>query len=116
MADETKPEDLSDIPPVEVPNDGFASEVPPYLLANKSEAEQYIITSMSQMSAYIKWSAPILVESNKSIRITNGRVKSLEAWRAVFQSWWALALGGFAIIGGIAGAIEVLDFLLKLKG
>lgn len=111
MSDDARPEDLSDLPLVEVPPNGFQSDLPEYLLKDKSEAERYILTEMSRTSAFVRWAAPILVESNASIRATNGRVKSLEAFRAMFQSWWGLVLAVLAIVGGLAGLVEVVQFI-----
>lgn len=113
---EDKPEDSSDIAKVELPINGFSSDIPPYLLEGKSEAEQFILTEVSKMGHFIKWAAPVLVDNNLQARRSNGRLKTLEAFKAMFTSWWGFAGAVLSVIGGIAGVIAVIEFIFKIRG
>lgn len=107
-----RPEDESSIPPVTLPEGGFQSRIPPYLLEGKSEAEQFILNEASKMSGFVEWAAPILVDMSMQTRRTNGRVSRLETYRDILKSWWALSGAILAIIGGVAAAVEVVEFVL----
>ena len=117
MPDDTAshPEDQSEIKAAEVPPQGFQSQIPEYLLAGKSESEAYILKEVSKMSQYIEWSAPIIVDSNLSIRKTNGRVKGLEGWRLKMTTGWGMLVTVgtclLALIGGIEGIVTLMNFL-----
>ena len=108
------PEDQSEIKAAELPAQGFSSQIPDYLLAGKSESESYILKEVSKMSQYIEWSAPIILDSNLSIRKTNGRVKGLEGWRLKMTTGWGMIVTAItcilALIGGIEGLITLLNF------
>lgn len=111
------PEEQSEIKAAELPHQGFASQIPDYLLAGKSEAEAYILKEVSKMSQYIEWSAPLILDNNFQARRTNGRVKGLEGWKLKLTTGWGMviAAGGLilALIGGIEGIITLLAFLQK---
>ena len=102
-------EDESTYSKLEIPT--FKSDIPEPLLMSASDETKYILEQLSILSQYAKWSAPVLIDSNLQSRKTNGRLMRVEAWKAMFSSWWALALGLFAVIGGIAGVVEVLNFI-----
>ncbi len=99
--DNERPEDESDITPIAVPQNGFQSRLPAYLLDGKSEAERYLLTEMSRNTEFLAWAAPILVETHREVRRTNGRLKRVEAWKAMIMNWKILAVG----IGGLAAFI-----------
>lgn len=112
MPDDPKPEDKSDIAVLALPNGGFQSRIPAHLLKDKSEEEQYIFGEVSKMASFIEWSAPIIVATHEQSRRTNGRLKGLEAWKAMFTSWWGLFGAILSIIGGLAGLVAVLQFFI----
>lgn len=114
MADDTKPEDQSDLPSLALPANGFQSRIPPYLLDNKTEDEIFLLTEVSKMSAFIEWAAPILISSNHEARKTNGRLKMLEAWRSMFVSWYGFAGAILSVIGGIAGLIMAIKTIASV--
>jgi hypothetical protein len=72
------PEDDSDIPEIKLPDGGFKAELPDSLLHECSEKDRYLYESLGQMKEYIRWSAPIMVDLNKQVRRTNGRVTKSE--------------------------------------
>lgn len=116
MRDNTShPEEESEIPHAKLPLEGFSSQIPDYLLIGKSESEVYILKEVSKMSQYIEWSAPIIVDSNLSIRKTNGRVKGLEGWRLKMTTGWGMLVTVgtciLALIGGIEGLVTLMNFL-----
>lgn len=85
------PEDNSDIPEVRIPDGGFKAEIPEFLLQDCSPKERYILEQLGALENYTKWSAPIAVDSNRSIRRTNGRVNRAEddikQLKDQIQSW-----------------------------
>lgn len=101
-------EEESSYPEVKVPD--FKSDIPPALLGNTPEETRYILEQLSIQSQYLRWAAPVLAEMNLQTRKTNGRLARVEAWKAMFTSWWGLLLGLFAVVGAAAGVIEVLSF------
>ena len=102
-------EDESTYPAIILPD--FKSDIPSPLLTASSNEEKYILEQLSMLSQYVKWSAPVLISINEQTRKTNGGLQRVEAWKAMFSSWWALALGLFAVIGGVAGIVEVINFV-----
>jgi hypothetical protein len=126
MSDDTRPEDHSDIAPIELPINGFQSRIPPHLLEGKSESEQYILNEVSKMGHFIEWAAPLMVDSNQQQRKTNGSVKILKAnvgdldlkkeiarfrkFQDMFKSWWALIGGLVILVGGIASVAQLVQF------
>lgn len=111
MSKDDKPEEDSDISPVAIPQGGFQSRLPAYLLDGKSESEKYLLTEMSRNSHFIEWAGPILVSSNYESRKTNGRLKRVEAWKAMIMNWKVLlvALGG--LITFVASVIQFLPLV-----
>jgi len=111
MSDESNRhiEEESAYPEVKLPD--FKSDIPAPLLANAPEETRYILEQLSVLSQYVKWSAPVMVETNLQVRRTNGRLARVEAWKSMFTSWWGLALGLFAIVGAAAGTVEVIAYL-----
>lgn len=85
------PEDYSDIPEVKLPEEGFKSEIPEALLQDCSAKDRYLYESLSEMKGYIKWSAPIVLDSNRQVRKTNGRVnqneKDIDNLEEQIKSW-----------------------------
>lgn len=110
MSDDNRhPEEESDYPEVKLPD--FKSDIPAPLLASAPEETRYVLEQLSVLSQYVKWSAPVLVEVSLQTRKTNGRLARVEAWKAMFTSWWGLLLGLFAIVGAAAAAVEVVTYL-----
>jgi hypothetical protein len=122
MSDDTRPEDQSDIPILNLPEGGFKSKIPASLLADKSPEERDLYNDISKISAWVDWAAPLMVDSNLQQRRTNGRVKRLEAnvgevdvqklqkFKDMFTSWWALVGGLVLLVGGIASVGQLIEF------
>lgn len=70
MADEIK----SDIPEIKLPDGGFQSSTPKFLLEGKNDSEKYLLDSVGKINHYIDWSAEKLVAISQEVRKTNGRV------------------------------------------
>lgn len=113
MADDdtdSHPENKSDIPVLTLPTGGFASRIPPSLLQDKSKEEQDLYNDISKIAAFVDWAAPAIVELNSQVRTTNGRVKTLWALKEVITGYKGLAVSFFALIGALAGVVEVWNF------
>ncbi len=116
MSDDAHPEDASDIPVLELPPGGFVSRIPEHLLVGKSDSEKWILLEASKMSHFAEWAGKALVATHSEVRKTNGKVRSLEAFKAMFYSVWGFAGAVLAIIGGLAGLVAILQFLASLLG
>jgi hypothetical protein len=111
MSDDTShPEEESTIPELKLPD--LKSDIPAHLLAEASPESKYILEQLSVLSQYAKWSAPVLLDSNAQSRRTNGRLLRVEAWKGMFTSWWALLMAMITIVGGIAGLVGIIQFLV----
>lgn len=71
-------EDDSDIPEVKMPENGFQSDLPVSLLKDCTPKDRYLYEKLGEMEHFIKWSAPIMVNTNLQVRKTNGRVNKAE--------------------------------------
>jgi hypothetical protein len=113
MSDDTKITPESTYPEIKLPL--ITSDIPPHLLASMTPESKYILEQVSALGQYMRWSAPVLVAINQQTRMTNGRVISLEQTRekvtGALKSWWAIAGGIFAILGGIAAMVEIIEFV-----
>lgn len=103
-------EEESTYPEVKLPE--LKSDIPAHLLSEASPESKYILEQLSVLSQYAKWSAPVMVEMNTQVRKTNGRLLRVEAWKGMFTSWWALLMALVALVGGVAGLIEIIRFFL----
>lgn len=109
---ENHPENSSDIAPLTLPENGFQSRIPSYLLEGKTEAEQYILNEVSKMGHYIEWSSKVLMSSNLEARRTNGKVKTLWALKNLFAGYKGLVIGIFAAIAAVTGVLEIAQFII----
>jgi hypothetical protein len=107
------PEEHSDIAPIELPEGGFQSRIPPHLLEGKPESEQYILNEVSKMGHFIEWAAPILLSSNLEARKTNGKVKTLWALKELLTGYKGLVVALFAIIGAVSGVVAIVQFVME---
>lgn len=113
MSDE-RSDAQSDIPPLELPPGGFVSRIPEHLLAGKSESERWLMTEMGRFAHFTEWAGTALVAAHSEVRKTNGTVKGLVAFKAMFYSWWGFAGAILSIIGGLAGVVAILQFFASL--
>ncbi len=108
------PEDDSEIPAITLPPGGFTSRIPPHLLAGKTESEQYMLNAVSRMDHFVEWAAPLLVDSNRQSRRTNGRVTNLEKVRDSWKSkkgMVVMLVGGVcALVGFFEGLATIISF------
>lgn len=110
MSDE-RPQDQSDIPPIELPPGGFVSRIPPHLLVDRPETEQFVLSEASKMAHFIEWAAPVIMATHGEVRKTNGSVKGLLAFKAMFYSVWGFCGALLSVIGGLAGLFAVIQFI-----
>lgn len=92
-------EHTSDIPPLAMPV--FTSKIPPHLLKGASEEAQYILTELSLQSEYLRFVIPVLMATHAEVRRTNGKVKSLNAWRSSIMNWKVMIFAVVTIFGGL---------------
>lgn len=96
------PEYDSDIPEVKIPDNGFKSDLPDFLLEGCSPKDKYMFEILGEVKHYMNWSAPIIVDSNLQVRKTNGRVNKLEdqisSWVNFKQGLFKLLKNKYVII------------------
>jgi hypothetical protein len=93
----------------------FTSDIPPMLLEQSTPSERYILEQLSIVKQFIPWSVDAAMLTHSAVRRTNGRVISLEQSREkvknVLKSWYGIAGGIIALIGGIAGIVEIVEYV-----
>lgn len=111
--DNSQPENQSTYSKIEIPD--FKSDIPVYLTKDSSEAERYILDQISILIQHSKWKSEVLYDISENTRKTNGRLMRVEAWKAMFASWWVLTGALISVVGGIIGVIEIIRFLTKVS-
>ena len=93
----------------------FVSDIPPMLTNELSEADRYVLDNLSILKQYVAWSVTAQMQTHAAVRRTNGRVIALETWQtkvvSILSSWWGIAGAIITLIGGIAGMVEIYQFV-----
>lgn len=64
----------SDIPEIKLPDGGFQSKTPEYLLEGKVDSEKWMLQNMGKLMSFMEWAGPTLLSTHNEVRKTNGRV------------------------------------------
>lgn len=62
-----------------MPDGGFASNIPPHLLDGADDQTRWLMNEMSKNSQGIEWTCHGLLDTNRQVRRTNGRLLKAEA-------------------------------------
>lgn len=109
------PEDHSTIPILTIPQGGFQSRIPAYLLEGKDESETFMLNEMSKGAQVNEWVVKALMELNLQVRRTNGNVRVLNddfAGRQRAKRGWRNALEKVGIYAGIVAALAEVWYYL----
>jgi hypothetical protein len=91
VADEDiKPEELK-YPKLQVPE--FESTIPPHLLKDLSDAERFIVESLSKLEQRGNWLVKVVVDDRDAHIEADKRLIRLERFKAKVLSKWSLVLG-----------------------
>lgn len=72
-------EQYSEYPELKLPDGGFKSEIPDFLLADSSKQEIFIMENLSKLTQALEWNTKATIDLSNGLRRTNGKVyKTLE--------------------------------------
>lgn len=87
--------EYSDYPELQLPD--IEMQIPEELLQNLDPTTKYLYIEQNRQTQYITWMAKTLVDINRQVRITNGRVKKVENWKTMLTNSWSLTVFGLVL-------------------
>lgn len=82
--------EYSDIPELKMPK--INGSIPDELMQNLSPEMKHLFSEQSKQTQLLTWCAQALIDTNRQVRITNGRVKKVEEWKNKLTNSWAFGL------------------------
>lgn len=83
----------------------FKSSIPPHLLSRANATERYVVGSLSKMEQQHDWLIETTLETNNNLIDVDSRLRSVERWKLILTSKWAVILGVFGFITWLVQAI-----------
>lgn len=94
-------EEKSDYPELESPN--IEPHIPEHLLENLTPEMRHLIEQNSIQNQYMGWVLKAIVDTNKQVRKTNGRLKKVETWKSKMTHFGTIVIAAFVLISSIVG-------------
>ena len=90
--DYINPQDISSIPPLEL--EEFECKIPQHYLDKcKNDDMKFVMEKVSESSEAIKWLCNAMIDTNRQVRHTNGRLKMAETDIRKLSTWQKIANG-----------------------
>lgn len=93
----------------------YSPQIPSHLLAGLSPEMQHLFEQQSMQSQYLKWTCEAMVDTNKQVRKTNGRLKKVENWKEKLTSFGAIILAAIVILSSLLSLIVKIFELIPFK-
>lgn len=101
----------STYPPLEPPGE-FKSQIPEHLLGQMSDTDRYMLEQMSILRQHNDWSTKAHLSIDRSVRLTNGRLRRAESDIADLKGDKHSVKVGWKVIAAIVGGIVTLAGLI----
>jgi hypothetical protein len=87
----------------------FQSKIPPHLVSQLEEKEQWLMNSISRLEQKADWLVEKQLETNSNVRDTDERLQLVELWKTVLSGKWAVtgALGLIAVTAALGALVKL---------
>lgn len=91
------------------------AHIPDHLMEKLTPEMRYLIEQNSIQSQNMQWVINAMIDTNKQVRRTNGRLKRVENWKSKLTNYGTIMAVIFVIVSSLAGGAYKLFEILILN-